>query len=364
VVAADSDDEDVDGEEAAAGGHETRCGTMKVIREEEEEEEETGRCHQNQNYHRVATVTSQVPGCGATHSNEFETGVPAKNSKKKKGKNKRVSKEGTRINGVRLLVYCDKHTAPGHTKRTPLRQAPNTVAGDATKKGGRPRKHHVHSQDASEKMCVEDGVRLTECTVATDSQSLPGSAPTTKDGLDYGASLQINRSRSAPLDSAGFRRGHREPDSMSAALAKRCYVQATPLILGGPLNPSHRHIPSYSFACTKKEKDVVGVVGDDGQPAPKGDAAACVDRDSMIDVVAPPPARFNGTSRGCGKLVAVVDRYHAMRASEGRRIVPGKSAIHGWGAFARELHSKGTTTDCFCMHVRTVIRDCSPYYKK
>jgi PHD-zinc-finger like domain/SET domain/PHD-finger len=34
------------------------------------------------------------------------------------------------------------------------------------------------------------------------------------------------------------------------------------------------------------------------------------------------------------------ERYREMRATEGLRIAPGKSAIHGWGAFARLPHTK------------------------
>ncbi|KAL4520943.1 hypothetical protein Ndes2526B_g00122 [Nannochloris sp. 'desiccata'] len=39
-------------------------------------------------------------------------------------------------------------------------------------------------------------------------------------------------------------------------------------------------------------------------------------------------------------VLSSTERYREMRATEGLRIAPGKSDIHGWGAFARLPHSK------------------------
>ena len=40
-------------------------------------------------------------------------------------------------------------------------------------------------------------------------------------------------------------------------------------------------------------------------------------------------------------IKSLADRFGEMRDTVGRRVTIGKSAIHGWGAFAKQPHARG-----------------------
>ena len=45
--------------------------------------------------------------------------------------------------------------------------------------------------------------------------------------------------------------------------------------------------------------------------------------------------------QGLGAIKSLAERFQEMRRSEGARVTVGKSAIHGWGAFAKRPHAVG-----------------------
>jgi hypothetical protein len=49
---------------------------------------------------------------------------------------------------------------------------------------------------------------------------------------------------------------------------------------------------------------------------------------------------------GSAEVLSLSQRFAAMRASVGQRLACGKSAIHGWGAFAKVAHAAGARRGC------------------
>ena len=184
--------------------------------------------------------------------------LPAK-EKKAAGKKKPAAKnkkrlEGTKINGARLLVFCSKHAPPNsqlssfkHQVQQHLRSKDGLpskpancplVGGGGGGASGHPQEQQLlGSSPGDATATVADRKRSVIAAAAAGGWPVPGH-PT-----------PWPTARAIPLDGA-LRRGPRAPEAIEAALAKRLYIQATPLLLGGP-SPSL--IPSFI-----KEKNPTG----------------------------------------------------------------------------------------------------------
>ncbi len=51
----------------------------------------------------------------------------------------------------------------------------------------------------------------------------------------------------------------------------------------------------------------------------------------------------------CRRILSLRERFQRMQATAGLRITIGKSAIHGWGAFAKLPHGAGGPGSCAAM---------------
>lgn len=189
-----------------------------------------------------------------------------------RGKRRAVVTEGTKINGARLVVYCPKHCPEEHVQPAilpALQAVVNTAAVDhnsakqqqqqvtATNSAAGPG-HGVHTNDdnkgpsgrssaattfeiispnkrrrslASTKVIDEDILEKASAAVAgwpaplSTSTTIPD---TNKLFSTYAASREM------PFDGS-LGRGPRAPEAMEAALAKRFYIEATPLLVRGPV---------------------------------------------------------------------------------------------------------------------------------
>ena len=70
---------------------------------------------------------------------------------------------------------------------------------------------------------------------------MEASAADTQSGCEWVEGDEPSCSRAVPYN-RNLRRGHREPDAIAAALAKRCYVQHTPYLLQGAMQ--HDNVPA------------------------------------------------------------------------------------------------------------------------
>jgi hypothetical protein len=127
------------------------------------------------------------------------------------------------------------------------------------------------------------------------------------------------RSRAAD---AALRRGLRAPEALEAALRKRLYVRRLPyLVTGRPPRPGRPLLPPPSRGARtcglEFEADGKG-------PDWVGGAAA------------------GGASARChAPVLSQAERFARMVATTADRVAMGKSAIHGWGAFAKVPHRAG-----------------------
>ncbi|XP_024535681.1 histone-lysine N-methyltransferase TRX1 [Selaginella moellendorffii] len=134
---------------------------------------------------------------------------------------------------------------------------------------------------------------------------------THEDDYAYASHNPSGSARSEPYNVA-IRRGRREPDHYSAALAKRAFLVNRPHIVTGCLRNPYKRVK---------------------RPAPVPIGVSKVQ----------PFLTIRPRSAPDGRQVAltVSERFYQMRASLHRRLTFGKSAIHGWGLFAKEPHGAG-----------------------
>jgi hypothetical protein len=306
--------------------------------------------------------------------------------------------EGTSANAVRLLIYCSRHA--------PNRQTTNKNSNDTHTKTLQPNTLNGAFSGinaAAAAALLHQGVEL-DTNEAKDTAINPTTQATKR--LQHRDDVTIAADASAafgyrhgcgcvkamPLgDLLERRRGRRAPEALAAAAAKRFFVQATPLLVTS--GPALAHTPvgpsSFSFSSSFAAASRPSGSGDDvdaaalnglqrhcssctwlvkhkqhgSVAAAKGLADDGCDENRLIESNAPAvPGRNNATTteRKGGVLVggagirsawqgtttplSASQRFEMMKAMELARVTPGKSAIHGWGAFARVPHAKGRFT--------------------
>lgn len=250
-----------------------------------------------------------------------------------------VNSKAMSINGAQLLVYCTKHSP---CDAQPARAPAQIDQGCHT---------NGHGGFERVDLAAEAGkVALQLPTVVTTD-------------------LAMRSARAASLHDR-LRRGHREPEALAAALAKRRFIEAVPLLLSGSrvlgpkgetgwyfpnsrsvslLDHSHRVVETSTAnqrgVNDDPEADFVIVDGNGGhRERSETNATTSSHAGELIIVTAAaiPQEAHSKSSHGLLPVIlSTIDRYHEMRRTEHQRVVPGKSAIHGWGAFARVPHCKG-----------------------
>lgn len=303
-------------------------------------DENTAVLHNN-NSHGLAQIETATGKEEPVHKIKPHAKINGK-KKSKSARRQAGKKTAMSINGAQLMVYCSKHTpCDGQTTRAPdcgaaAVQEPHALHGPCSFE------HPVHGG-------------------AGKGFQLPTAVTRWNDGMMHGA-------RAASLHDR-LHRGHREPEALAAALTKRRFIQAVPLLLGGSgvlgpaavnnegeiwnvpksrsislLNHSHRAVETASTNQRRgvdddPEGEYVIVDGDVRQEQTNFMSSYVNDLVVVTAVATPQGAHPN--NNGPTAVSSTNDRYHEMRRTEHQRIVPGKSAIHGWGAFARVPHSKG-----------------------
>ncbi|KXZ51594.1 hypothetical protein GPECTOR_12g558 [Gonium pectorale] len=132
-------------------------------------------------------------------------------------------------------------------------------------------------------------------------------------------------------------RGHRAPEAVAIAREKRTFVKQLPYLVTGRLQQEQTaveavHCSSKRPAAASEEEQAAGGAECDAVAA--GRAGASGGGGSSL------PAPVVAAASAAG-IQSVAERYAAMRATVGQRLAAGKSAIHGWGAFAKVPHKRG-----------------------
>ncbi|KAG2498072.1 hypothetical protein HYH03_003832 [Edaphochlamys debaryana] len=182
-------------------------------------------------------------------------------------------------------------------------------------------------------------------------------------------------------------RGHRAPEAVAIATKKRTFVRQLPYLVTGrlqrseeevravvgscgvrPLPPSDAHEgPTPAAATTTTTAPTSRKSAPEPKPAAGGgaaqakpepgpgllpDAAAAVAEAAGAEEAGLLPVPLAEAAAAAGAR-SVAERYGAMRATVGRRLAAGKSAIHGLGAFAKRPHKRG---DMMIEYVGDLIR--------
>jgi hypothetical protein len=142
------------------------------------------------------------------------------------------------------------------------------------------------------------------------------------------------RSRAAD---AALRRGPRAPEAVEAGLRKRLYVRRLPYLVthrpprpGRPLLPP----PERAARAAGPEFDAVssGVTGAALLALSSAAGGGAGAAHSQQQPTQPPAAP---------RILSQAERFARMVATTPDRVAAGKSAIHGWGAFAKAPHRAG-----------------------
>jgi hypothetical protein len=403
-----------------------------------------------------------------------------------RGKRRAFVAEGTKINGARLVVYCPKHCPEGYVQPAIIPALEKVVKTAA--------REHLNTknqqQTATNATAAAGTTTAAVANILLTSENDAGNASgrssaagwpliTTPSGIKRRASLLLSKvideallekasaavggwpvpppntlysSRAMPFDGS-LGRGPRAPEAMEAALAKRYYIEATPLLVRGPvpgsLDPPKStctwHTLGNTPGGTANDTGSIGAVDGSvgaGFVVDTAGAVACVKATPMMpaaakvnekvtlpgsqmiigvggnadeededieimgvskaethlvvqspaaepleplpqqqqqqqqpssveaeldtafpgvndatkpqeeeDIMSKPDISLNAftivktataprITPDRKTVLSSTDRYREMRATEGLRIAPGKSAIHGWGAFARLPHAK------------------------
>ncbi|EFJ42811.1 histone H3 methyltransferase/Trithorax [Volvox carteri f. nagariensis] len=194
-------------------------------------------------------------------------------------------------------------------------------------------------------------------------------------GTGFAADGELATGRS--MSFADWRsRGHRAPEAVAIAREKRTFVRQLPYLVTGRLQQNVRALEGLHVSCVRigtgaggTDSGGSGRVGSCGQvkAGHRSDVGSRVGRDGQdelhgagnepTDITALPSDLQQGNYSGqdtAGLLPkplleaaaaagarSVAERYAAMRATVGQRLAAGKSAIHGWGAFAKVPHKRG-----------------------
>ncbi|CAI7864650.1 unnamed protein product, partial [Closterium sp. NIES-54] len=185
--------------------------------------------------------------------------------------------------------------------------------------------------------------------------------------------------RTEPFD-ARIRRGRREPDAVAAFLAKRSFLENVPFAICGRRQEQRRvhgpsvveavrahmqHAASHPAQEQGAEDEHVGVVGEGHGRA--GQQEVCRDAEGVRDVgpgggvhvsrlrrllhsglVGGVDGQEGQAGSGEGEVRSMSDRFRRMKSTQQQRLAFGKSAIHGWGVFAKTPHRAGDMVSANC----------------
>ncbi|GAQ91137.1 histone-lysine N-methyltransferase [Klebsormidium nitens] len=130
--------------------------------------------------------------------------------------------------------------------------------------------------------------------------------------------------RTEPFDPAA-RRGQRAPEAVATALAKRLFVRQVPYEITGRRHADRRPAPGAGSSKTLQTLD-----RRKAHAGPRAGLAAAGDA-----LEAGPGLLGDGPK-------SATERYIMMKTTQGQRLAFGKSAIHGWGVFAKQRHAQAS----------------------
>jgi hypothetical protein len=153
-------------------------------------------------------------------------------------------------------------------------------------------------------------------------------------------------------------RGHRAPEAMAIAREKRTFMRQLPYLVTGRLRQDEQAVRSLGVRCVLFDTasdncpsggggahDSSHTVAQNRRSATEeaggADAGSVVGAMGLVHSLLPMPMVEAAAAAGA---CSVAERYAIMRATVGLRLATGKSAIHGWGAFAKVPHKRGAAT--------------------
>ena len=218
--------------------------------------------------------------------------------KRKPDKRRKVREEGTTAgDGVRRLCYCPRHD-------------PRTASGRAVSASAR-------TFGLSDRRAKSSVVPLTAEAGDISRPPVTGADPLADvQPLPTSLGHSAGCSRAVEYDHA-LRRGHREPNAVAAAAAKRRFVRQT-LYLTSRSRSDPADRPQH---CALTSLQPAAEAAGDG-------SCGAAEKQSPSSPRAQP-------------VQTLAQRYEEMRRSLGSRVTCGKSAIHGYGAFSKLPHAQG-----------------------
>ncbi|GLC39703.1 hypothetical protein PLESTM_000930800 [Pleodorina starrii] len=196
-----------------------------------------------------------------------------------------------------------------------------------------------------------------------------------QDGGGGGAEQLAGRPTGRAMSFADWRsRGHRAPEAVAIAREKRTFVRQLPYLVTGRLRQDDRALAGLEVKCVQLGAATSAGGGGSGSGcnslrerrggAAPGEGLRSTEQAGGAELLSC-GASAGGEKAGGGLprqleeaaaaagARSVAERYAAMRATVGRRLAAGKSAIHGWGAFAKVPHKRG---DMLIEYVGELIR--------
>lgn len=371
-----------------------------VCESDVESEDESEDHHQQQQQQRrqpgQGAAAEACPAGGQDMPSCDENDAAAPNGSKAAGsgrrggsgssKQQRQRQEGVRVAGVTLLAFCPKHCQvaekPAAASSQPLaplgQQLPGAPAGAVAagdsigslaaaccSTAAQP------PQQSAEQQQLNTVAASAAVTAGAELSLVP---QTLRAGHSWGSA------RAVPFNHAA-RRGQRAPEAWAAAEAKRAFVRSLPYLVGGQqgaggrlteVPPSRRSDPTpgvrgeCQLAEAEVDADMVDAVAAEEEAVQRQQAQAAspppaAGLQQQQQRAAPPlpalalpnaaaaPAWGQPGSPAAGQARLLVSpraavksdgvKFREMVVSLGQRVTIGKSAIHGWGAFAKQRHA-------------------------
>ncbi|BDA44310.1 probable histone-lysine N-methyltransferase TRX1 [Coccomyxa sp. Obi] len=311
-----------EGRNAAAGP--CRKAQTKLSNGEEANEAEAAAASREGGCAREAKALA--PSCGSTAANTGAAAAQPEQAAPRNGaaakapaRPKRVWREGTALSaGLRLMCYCQKHTA---------------LLGPAT---GKTRMSIVTGLPMRSLHSLNKAAATAHRSAALDDTTAAPSAP-----ADTVADPGRNKTGDAPCSRCmpynhELRRGHRAPDAIAAALAKRAFVRATPYLVTAAHQPAFPPAPG-----TRMARIPVPAVRRHSAEQPselfrRAQVQATQSNAGAASLVGASGAAGPAEPQKGGRPVqSLAERFKEMRRTVMERLTCGKSAIHGWGAFTK-----------------------------
>ena len=222
---------------------------------------------------------------------------------------RRVRREGTALGaGLRLMAFCVRHSKPACASPSKRRLAVSISTGRVLQGPASPLACRVASPKAASSAPATHAAQGSQRAAAA---ALSGP----------GAAAEEVCSRCQPYNHE--RRGHRAPDALAVALAKRAFVRALPYRVGGVSRPSQATpLP-------------VVRVHDAQQPSAVFEAACAAAGQPMADARAA-GAVAPAEGGGSGRVLSLAQRYEAMARTVPLRLTLGTVSSLPLQSFCRK----------------------------